>query len=257
MAEALHAWADVAHRHYRGYHISRLEIEDEGWRLTVSLRARSLNPARAMRRSSMTEPAIPRTLTRKKDGAEWPTQGRWTYEDYLRLPDDGNRYEVIRGHLYVTAAPVYVHQFAVLKLGRFFDEHVYDPGLGVVLSAPFDVKLPFGIASPVQPDVVVFLSGNEPRPGDKNFVGVPDVVIEVLSGRTRRRDETLKLQAYQEAGVPEYWLVDPDARTVRAYTLEKGKGYTELCRGGEGDRVHSAVLPGFELAVADLFPRQK
>jgi len=205
----------------------------------------------------MTEPAIPRILPHREDGAKWPIQGRWTYEDYLRLPDDGNRYEVIRGHLYVTAAPVYLHQFAVLKLGRFFDEFVYDRELGVVLSAPFDVKLPFGIASPVQPDVLVFLSGNEPRPGDKNFEGVPDLVIEVLSPATRRRDLRTKLEAYRDAGVAEYWLVDPDARTAVVYILEKGKGYTELCRGGEGERVRSSVLPGFDLAVADLFPRQK
>lgn len=204
----------------------------------------------------MTEPAIPRLLPSREDGAKWPIQGRWTYDDYLRLPDDGNRYEVIRGHLYVTAAPAYAHQFAVLKVGRFFDEFVSPAELGVVLTAPFDILLPKGIGTPVEPDVIFFRAGNEPRWGDQNFEGVPDLVVEVLSPSTRRRDLTVKLRAYRDAGVPEYWLVDPDVRAVVVYVLSPEKRYTELCRGGEGDRVHSSVLPGFDLAVADLFPRQ-
>jgi Uma2 family endonuclease len=209
----------------------------------------------------MAQPAIPRTLLEGKDGARWPVQGRWTYEDYLRLPDDGNRYEVIRGHLYVTAAPIYDHQFAVLKLSRFLDEFVSADELGVVLAAPFDILLPFGIGSPVQPDVVFFRTGNEPVSGDENFKGVPDLVAEVLSPRTRRRDGTVKLQAYQDAGVPEYWLVDPRDRTVVVHAMgpdmRPDMRYTEPRRGAEGDRVRSSILPGFDLAVADLFPRRK
>lgn len=205
----------------------------------------------------MAQPAIPRTLLEGNDGVQWPVQGRWTYEDYLRLPDDGNRYEVIRGYLYVTAAPIYDHQYAVLKLSRFLDEFVSAGELGVVLMAPFDVLLPFGIGSPVQPDILFFQAGNEPSAGDKNFAGVPDLVAEVLSPDSRRRDRTVKLQAYQDAGVPEYWLVDPQDRTVEVYVLGPDLRYTEHCRGGEGDRVRSAVLPGFDLAVAGLFPRRK
>src|SRR3954469_25062604 len=101
----------------------------------------------------MTEPAYRLDLPETE---AWPRQGSWTYEDYLRLPDDGNRYEIIRGVLYVTPAPNFAHQFAVMKLGRYFDEFVFDQGLGVVLTAPFDILLPFGIASPVEPDVMVF-----------------------------------------------------------------------------------------------------
>lgn len=202
----------------------------------------------------MAEPAY-RTSS-KHNGGEWPAPGEWTYEDYLRLPDDGNRYEVIRGFLYVTAAPLPKHQFAVLRLGRFFDEFVSSRDLGVVLTAPLDVKLPLGLAAPVQPDVVVFRKGNEPGWDASLFEGVPDLVVEVLSPSTRRRDRTVKLQAYQEAGVPEYWMVDLDARTVVVYGLEPGTGYTEACRGGVGETVGSSVLSGFRLEVAGLFPRQ-
>ena len=66
-------------------------------------------------------------------------------------------------------------------------------------------------------------------------MGGPDLVIEVLSPRTRRRDQTIKFDAYREAGIPEYWFVDPKARTVLVYSLsEDRRRYLELCRGGEG-----------------------
>jgi Uma2 family endonuclease len=145
----------------------------------------------------MAVPAYP--LAHGEDSGDWPAPGEWTYEDYLRLPEDGNRYEVIRGVLYVTPAPIPRHQFAVLKLGRFFDEFVSDNDLGVVLAAPMDVKLPFGIAEPVQPDIVVFLKGNEPRWELSYYQGVPDLIVEVLSPRTRRRDRTVKMDAYRDA----------------------------------------------------------
>src|SRR5215208_6192916 len=117
---AICSWPDLAPSTPRRLRVKGIGVtifRYQGCGLTGPRGTGSLNSARgAMRRSSMTEPAIPRILPHREDGAKWPIQGRWTYEDYLRLPDDGNRYEVIRGHLYVTAAPVYLHQFAVLKL---------------------------------------------------------------------------------------------------------------------------------------------
>lgn len=189
----------------------------------------------------MTEPAY--KLPRETDGQRWPAQGKWTYEDYLRLPEDGNRYEVIRGVLYVTPAPKKPHQFTVVRLCRFFDVFVSDSDYGIVLTAPYDVRLPLGISNPVQPDVIVFRKENDE---------VPDLVVEVLSPSTRRLDETVKLKAYQDAGVSEYWLVDPNTRTVVVYVLENGK-YVELVRGGAGEAVWSSILPGFRVDVTDLF----
>lgn len=202
----------------------------------------------------MAEPAYPRSLPDREDGRNWPAQGRWTYEDYLRLPDDGNRYEVIRGVLYVTAAPFFKHQIVVGELFSYFRAFIREHELGVVVGAPIDILLPFGIATPVEPDIVFFRTGNEPGWEDKNFQGVPDLVVEVLSRSTKSRDRRIKFEAYRDAGIPEYWMVDPDARTIVVYTL-KAKEYTELCRGGEGEKVRSAVLAGFELVVSDLFPR--
>jgi Uma2 family endonuclease len=204
----------------------------------------------------MAEPAYPLTFPETQDGRPWPAQGEWTYEDYLRLPDDGNRYEVIRGFLYAMPAPGYDHQFSVVRLARFFDVFVAANDLGVVLVAPFDVLLPRGLGDPVEPDVLFIPRQNQPRSGARNFAGVPALVVEVLSPSTRRVDQRVKFDAYREAGIPEYWLVDSLARTVVVYRLsEDGTRYDELCRGGVGDTVSSAVLPGLRIEVSELFPR--
>jgi Uma2 family endonuclease len=201
----------------------------------------------------MTEPAYRLDLPETES---WPRQGDWTYEDYLRLPDDGNRYEVIRGNLYVTAAPRLKHQFSVFEFSFRLGTFVRERALGTVLAAPIEVNLPFGIATPVQPDIVFFRSTNEPDWEKQSFDGVPDLVCEVLSPSTSNRDRRIKLRAYQDAGVSEYWMADPDRRTVLVHVLEKGR-YVEFCRGGIGERVRSSVLPSFGLEVASLFPRQE
>jgi Uma2 family endonuclease len=203
----------------------------------------------------MAEPAVRPRLPSRGDGRQWPAKGEWTYDDYARLPEDGNRYEVIHGVLYVTPAPNFKHQFVIMSLAASFHRFLAEGELGVVLTAPFDILLPMGIASPVEPDLMVFRAGNVPDWEAKNFAGVPDLVVEVLSPSTRSRDRRIKLRAYEEAGVPEYWLVDPALRSIVVYGREAGSGFVERCRGAVGERVTSAVLPGFELEVARLFPR--
>ncbi|HWM92517.1 MAG TPA: Uma2 family endonuclease [Thermoanaerobaculia bacterium] len=199
----------------------------------------------------MSEPALP--LASLEDGQDWPAQGEWTYEDYLRLPDDGRRYEVIRGVLYVAPSPNYDHQFTIAKLTLRIGIFVEERGLGIVLMAPFDILLPAGIATPVQPDLLFFRKENRPQRGDKNFRGVPDLMVEVLSPSTRLYDRRIKLNAYRDAGVPEFWLVDPLTRTVVVYGWKEGQ-FIELDRGGAGDEVGSVVLSDFRLQVTGLFP---
>jgi Uma2 family endonuclease len=190
-----------------------------------------------------------------QDDRAWPAQGQWTYADYLRLPDDGRRYEVIRGHLYVTPAPNFDHQFVIWRFGQTFGRFVDEKGLGIVLSSPFDILLPQGLATPIEPDLAFFRTGNQPRTGDKNFQGVPDLVVEVESPGTRQRDRTIKLEAYREAGVPEYWRADPRARTVTVLALSEDRTeYVELGVFGTGDAIRSAILPGLSIPVDGLFP---
>lgn len=187
------------------------------------------------------------------DDPTWPAQGHWTYEDYLRLPDDGRRYEVVRGVLYVSPSPRYGHQYAISMLFRTLGSFVFDDKLGVVLTAPFEVLMG-EIATPVQPDLIFLRAGREPRAGDASFQGAPDLVVEVLSPSNQRYDRKIKLEAYQDAGIQEYWLVDPMARTVVIQALGRNGRYAEFARGGEEEMVRSRVLEGFSLRVADLFP---
>lgn len=203
----------------------------------------------------MTEPAVPLVFSQRGRASSWPAQGEWTYADYLRLPDDGRRYEVIRGNLYVSAGPGYEHQLAVSSLCWLLTSFVRPRRLGVILVAPFDIRLPQQISDPVQPDVLFFKQGNEPRAGDKSFSGVPDLVIEVLSPRTRRLDEQVKLAAYRDAGVPEVWFADPLVRTLLVLGLdEETRSYKKLAHGRLGETVGSGVLPGMKVKIDDVFP---
>lgn len=201
----------------------------------------------------MSEPAYPLTLP--ESGPSWPAQGSWTYEDYLRLPEDGRRYEVIRGFLYVTPSPSFDHQYVVSKMNRWLGSFVDDNRLGVVLVAPFDIRLPGGVGNPVQPDVVFIRRDRQPRSGDSRFDGVPDLVVEVLSPGNWRFDRTTKLTAYRDAGVPEVWLVNPITRTVEVFGLSsKHPEYLLRERRGVGETVGSAILVDLRIEVAELFP---
>jgi Uma2 family endonuclease len=181
----------------------------------------------------------------------WPPQGQWRYEDYLRLPDDGRRYEIIEGILYVSSAPDYDHQFTVSKLTRYFDVFLTDNGMGIVLNAPFEVHLAEH-SRPVQPDVLCILAPQMLAPGAKFFAGAPDLVVEVISPSSIRRDRNTKFDAYEKAGVAEYWLADPKTRSVEVYTLSNG----EFALFGQytGDEaIQSAVLPGLTIKTSQLF----
>ena len=128
--------------------------------------------------------------------------------------------------------------------------------LGEVLPAPLDILLPRGLATPVQPDLVFFRTGNQAPADALNFQGIPDLVVEVLSPSTRWLDINIKLPACRDAGVPEVWHADPQARTFVIYGLsEDRKSYVELAHGGKGDRVASRLLPGLEIEVSRIFPR--
>ncbi|MCP4659991.1 MAG: Uma2 family endonuclease [bacterium] len=205
----------------------------------------------------MAEPAYALAETEFPQSARWPVQGQWSWEDYLRLPDDSQRYEILEGVLYVSPAPSYDHQFSVYELAAELRNFVKARRLGVVLGAPFDVRLP-GVANPVQPDLLFFRTGNEPHTGDKYFEGVPDLIVEVLSPGSIHLDQRVKFDAYQKVGVPEYWVVAPMSRSITVYHFHAGRReYQKLGHFGADETLHSVVLPGFAAAVGSLFPAPK
>jgi Uma2 family endonuclease len=145
----------------------------------------------------------------------------WTYEEFARLPDDGNRYEVIAGDLYVTPSPGDLHQRVVYRLAGEFELFCNRYGVGVMYGAPFDVI--FAEGDYVQPDLLFV---RRERVDDviksHGVIGAPDLVIEVLSESTERRDRGIKRERYAAHGVAEYWIIDTVAKHIEVYRLTRG-----------------------------------
>lgn len=172
-----------------------------------------------------------------------------TIADYEALPDDGRRYELIDGDLIEMPAPSLTHQRFSIRLAARLLQYAEENGLGEVIEAPFDVELPG--PDVVQPDILFVSSARLDRLTDRRMVGGPDLVVEIASPSTASHDLGRKRRMYRQAGVGEFWFVDLDARVVTVWRLVNGQ-YVEVVPD-EGGRVHSAVLPGFSVAVAPLF----
>jgi Uma2 family endonuclease len=144
-----------------------------------------------------------------------PATTRWTADMVRALPDDGKRYEVIDGELFVTPAPSWMHQSVVLELAMLLAPYVREHGVGHVIGAPAEVV--FGPRNMVVPDVfaVPLVRGEAPRAWEE--VGRLLLAIEVLSPSTRRTDRREKRELYQRKGVPEYWTVDVEARAIERW----------------------------------------
>ena len=137
----------------------------------------------------------------------------WTAERVRALPDDGKRYELVDGALLVTPSPSWAHQMAVTELFRLLDRYTRPNAVGRVCFAPADISL--GEDEVLQPDLFVVPAALSPR----SWQGVRALLlaIEVLSPATARYDRLVKRRRYQRAPVPEYWIVDLDARLVERW----------------------------------------
>ncbi len=188
--------------------------------------------------------------TTPASGVRGPAQGRWTYDDYVSLPDDGKRYEVVEGVLYMTPAPNIRHQEVILCIAMHLYQNVHQPGLGMVLFAPVDVELAPNTV--VQPDVLVVLNSSREILTVSRIVGAPDLVVEVSSPSTATHDRRGKMDAYARAGVSEYWIVDPAAESVDLFHLE-GAAYESAGVIQGATLLPSRVLPDFPVRVEQFF----
>jgi Uma2 family endonuclease len=170
----------------------------------------------------------------------------WTLEELHRLPDDGNKYELVRGELFVTPPPSVDHELIGARLARILDAYVARHSLGYVWRPRSVVRLE---GSEVEPDLMVRAA---PATGEQDWerMPVPILVVEVLSPTTRRRDLNQKKSFYLDAGVAEYWVVDPESRTLTVMRSE-----TSNVLGESDDVTWTPVVPGEPLTfrVADLF----
>lgn len=169
------------------------------------------------------------------DSMTAPTVGPGhTRDDYYALPDDGLRYELLDGEITVVPAPSFDHQRMSGEL-HFALRSVCPPGL-VVLAAPFDVELEF--ASVVQPDLIV-VGRDVPEP--RGLKAPPLLVVEILSPSGRGRDQVRKKRLYERAGVPSYWILDPEVPSLTAWELRDGR--FEVAALVAGDEEWTAHLP--------------
>ena len=175
-----------------------------------------------------------------------------TYEDYLLFPEDGLRHEILDGEHYVTSAPSRWHQTASANLTYFFVGFLRRNPMGRVFTAPFEVVL--SEHDVVHPDLLFISNEHLDILTEKNVEGAPDLVIEILSDTTRRRDETLKRGIYERFGVLEYWLVDPQRRTVRICRRSSAGFVAALdLSAAAGDVLATPLLSGLEIPVNEIF----
>ena len=144
-----------------------------------------------------------------------------TYQDYLLLPDDGKRYEIIDGELYMTPSPITRHQVISGRVHYVLMAYLETHPIGAVFAAPLDVLLTD--VDVVEPDLLFIHNNGPAKVTEKNIQGPPDLVIEILSPGTAGRDRELKRKRYQHFGVREYWLVDPNQNTLEILQLNDGQ----------------------------------
>jgi Uma2 family endonuclease len=182
-----------------------------------------------------------------------PAGLKLTYDDFVLFPDDGKRHELIDGEHYVTPSPNTRHQQIsvnlLLLIGNWLETHP----TGRVFHAPFDVA--FSNFDVVEPDLL-YLSNERAAEviTPLHVHGAPELVVEIGSPGTRKRDETVKRHLYERSDVSEYWVADPETDVVRVYRRERdvfGRAI-ELSREG-GDVLTTTLLPGVEMPLARIF----
>lgn len=184
------------------------------------------------------------------------TTQRWTVAKLADLPDtdEGTRYELIAGELYVSTQPSLAHQYTCTRVSHTLTDWCERSGRGVTFGAPGII---FSDEDAVAPDVV-WLSHKRfraARGDDGKLHLAPELVVEVLSPglSNQHRDRVAKLALYGRSGVEEYWLIDPLAQRVERYQQQNSGGLHLAATLGPDDRLETPLLPGFSVPVASLF----
>jgi Uma2 family endonuclease len=177
----------------------------------------------------------------------------YTYEDYRTLPEDmSRRYELLHGELYMVPAPSTRHQRILGNLHLRLRTHADSHRLGEVLLAPVDVILGQGSGREVaQPDIIFIAHARRDIIKLHGIEGAPDLVIEILSAGTAERDRGYKRTLYARYRVPEYWIVDPDARTVEVY-VTSGEGLADPTTFPADAALTSALFTGLAIPLAGI-----
>ncbi len=175
---------------------------------------------------------------------------KYTYKDYLNIPDD-KRYELIGGELIMmTPSPIPYHQWISKNIEYEIERFVREKKLGKVFDAPCDICL--DEENVVQPDILFISQERTHIIGKNNIQGAPDLVIEILSESTAYTDLMKKKRLYAKSGVKEYWIVDPDGKTIEIYCLREGVFILDKSFF-EKDELESPLLPGLKIRLSPVF----
>ncbi len=196
--------------------------------------------------TALTTPSKPDLLLRSLEAT-------WNRERWEQIGDDGNRYEVIGGVLYMSTVPRPVHQLVSRLAQRQLYLYVDDRGFGITLNAPIGLFMPG--CDPVQPDLLVIRTDNLDMIRAEGIEGLPALLVEILSPSNRSHDLVTKLAAYARAGVPEYWVFRPREHDVLVHSNpEPATGlYLQVTHIPPDGELISPTLP-FRAPVASFFP---
>ncbi len=193
-----------------------------------------------------------------EESLKFKSPRRISYEEYMDLVESSDqRYELIDGEVFLLASPRFNHQLVVSEIAWYFYNYFKETDCQPITS-PFDVRL-FGLATKfeedpnvVQPDVMVICDQDKINE-DGKYEGVPSLVVEVLSPSTKNKDMALKLNLYLKSGVREYWLVDPEKKSISQYYFIE-REIEDVTHLGEEDTIVSPVFQGLEIPLKDIFP---
>src|SRR6267142_7102323 len=177
---------------------------------------------------------------------------RMTIADLEAMPDDGNRYEIIEGELFVSCSPGLTHQIVLGNIVFLIRTYLEQNPIGTVVFTPGLILSEY---SGVIPDIVAFSHecASKIISGER-LTGPPDLVVEILSpgSENTRRDRVAKLQLYARHGVPEYWILDPSKRVLEVYRAHDTSLQLTATLQNE-DELTTAALPGFSCVVGEIF----
>ncbi len=174
-----------------------------------------------------------------------------TYEDYVTLPNDGRRYEILDGVLAVSPSPRTLHQRVARRLLVALENWLQLHPIGEIFIAPCDVIL--DRTTIVVPDLVFVARARAAIVTEKAIEGTPDLIVEILSKATERHDRGAKRKLYAQYGVERYWIVDADARSLEIHALRNG-AYERIGAHHGNDRVVCDIPAGFELRLDEIWP---
>jgi len=173
-----------------------------------------------------------------------------TYEDYLTLPNDGKRYEILEGELVVTPSPVIMHQRVSQNLEFILLSYLKEHPCGIFFHAPVDLIL--SNISVVVPDMLYISNERASIVSDRGIEGAPDLIAEILSPSTARYDRLSKMQLYAKHGIQWYWILDHSEKTLEVYG-NSGGSYELTKKYSGSETLDSPLFPGLSIQLEQVW----